>query len=53
MTSNKLSIHGDTVDIFYENHNTGESFYNFLIAQQNEQAAFIPKTLSYRNGFQA
>ena len=53
MTSNKLSIHGDTGDIFYENHNTGESFYNFLIAQQNEQAAFIPKTLSYRNGFQA
>ena len=43
MTSNKLSIHVDTGDIFYENHNTGENFYNFLIAQQNEEAAFIPK----------
>ena len=47
MTSNKLSIHDDTGDIFYENHNTGESFYNFLIAQQNEQAPFIPKKFSY------
>ena len=53
MTSNKLSIHGDTGDIFYENHNTGESFYNFLIAQQNEQAPFIPKKLSYISGFEA
>ena len=53
MTSNRLSIHVETGDIFYENHNTGENFYNFLIAQQNEQATFTPKEFSYRNGFEA
>ena len=52
MTPNRLSIHVENGDIFYENHNTGENFYNFLIAQQNEQAAFIPKK-SYRNSFEA
>ena len=43
MTENKLSIHVETADIFYENHNTGENFYNFLLAQKNDDAAFIPK----------
>ena len=52
MTSNKLSIHVDNGDIFYENYNTGDNFYNFLIAQQNEDAAFIPKKFSYRNTFE-
>ena len=52
-TSNRLSIHVETGDIFYENFNTGESFYNFLIAQQNEQAANIPKTFSYRNTYES
>lgn len=49
ITSNRLSIHVDSGDIFYENHNTGENFYNFLIAQHNEEAAFIPKTFSCDN----
>ena len=53
MTPNRLSIHVETGDIFYENHNTGENFYNFLIAQQNEQAAFISKKFSYQNSFEA
>ena len=43
MTENKLSIHVESGDIFYENHNTGENFYNFFLAQQNDDAAFIPK----------
>ena len=43
MTENKLSIHTESGDIFYENHNTGENFYNFFLAQQNDDAAFIPK----------
>ena len=38
--------------IFYENHNTGENFYNFLLAQQNGNAAFIPKIFSYRRSFE-
>ena len=36
-----------------KDHNTGENFSNFLIAQQNEQAPFIPKKFSYINGFAA
>ena len=49
MTQNKLSIHVESGDIFYENHNTGENVYNFLVAQQNNDAAFIPKKFAYRN----
>ena len=52
MTQNKLSIHVKSGDIFYKNHNTGENFYNFLLAQQNDDAAFIPKTFAYRNSFE-
>ena len=47
MTQNKLSIHVESGDIFYENHNTGENFYNFLLAQQNDDAAFILKKFAY------
>ena len=43
MTQNKLSIHVNTGDIFYDNHNTGENFYNFLLSQQNDEAAYVPK----------
>ena len=53
MTENKLSIHVESGDIFYENHNTGENFYNFLLAQQNDDAAFIPKKFSYRRSFES
>ena len=49
MTSNRLSIHIANDDIYCENHNTGESF---LIDQQNEDAAFIPKKFAYRNSFE-
>ena len=53
MTENKLSIHVESGDIFYENHNTGENFYNFLLAQQNGDTAFIPKIFSYRRSFES
>ena len=52
MTSSRLSIHVKTGGIFYENHNTRENFYNFLVAQQNQVAAFIPKKIAYRNTFE-
>ena len=32
MTQNKLSIHVESGKIFYDNHNTGENFYNFFVA---------------------
>ena len=52
MTSNRLSVHIANGDIYYENHNTSGNFYNFLIDQQNEDAAFIPKKFAYRNSFE-
>ena len=52
MVENKLSIHVESGDIFYENRNTGENFFNFLLAQQNDDVAFIPKKFSYRNSFE-
>ena len=33
MTQNKLSIHVESGDIFYDNHNTEENFYSFLLSQ--------------------
>ena len=52
MTQNKLRIHVDSGDIFYDNHNTEENFYSFLLSQQNEEAAFVPKRFSYSNTFE-
>ena len=39
MTENKLSIHVESGYIFYENHNTANNFYNFLLAQQNDDVS--------------
>ena len=52
MTQNKLSIHVESGDIFYDNHNTEENFYSFLLSQQNDEAAFVPKKFSYRDTFE-
>ena len=52
MTQNKLSIHVDSGDIFYDNHNTEENIYSFLLSQQNEEAAFVPQKFSYSNTFE-
>ena len=43
MAENKLSIHVESGDIFYDNHNTSENFYSFLLSQQNNEAAYVPK----------
>ena len=53
MTQNKLSINVESGDIFYDNHNTSENFYSFLLSQQNDEAAYIPKNISYKNSFEA
>ena len=53
MTQNKLSIHVESGEMFYDNHNTGENFYSFLLSQQNGEAAYVPKKISYRNSFEA
>ena len=36
MTNNSLSIHIESGDIFYDNLNTNENFYGFVLAQQDE-----------------
>ena len=50
---NKLSIHVELGEIFYDNHNTGENFYNLLLSQQNDEASYAPKNFSYRNSSEA
>ena len=52
MTQNKLSVHVESGDIFYDNHNTEENFYSFLLSQQNDEAAYVPKKFSYRDTFE-
>ena len=52
MAQNKLSIHVESGDVLYDNHNTEENFYGFLLSQQNDEAAYVPKTFSYNNTFE-
>ena len=52
MTNNSLSKHVETGDIFYSDFNTKESFYNFLLAQQDESKQYIPKRISYHCSFE-
>ena len=44
MTNNNFSIHVESGNIFYQNFNTNENFYSFLIAQQDETTANNSKT---------
>ena len=53
MTQNRLSIHIESGDLFYNNHNTGENFYGFHLSQQDNEAAFVPRKLSYHNDFES
>ena len=52
MTNNSLSIHVESGDIFYNDFNTKENFYNFLLAQQDESKQFIPRRISYHYSFE-
>ena len=52
MTQNELSIHVEFGDVFYDNHNTEENFYSFLLSQQNDEAAYVPKKFSYNDTFE-
>ena len=51
MTQNKLSIHVESGDIFYDNHNMEENFYSFL-SQQNDEAAYAPKKFLNNDTFE-
>ena len=52
MTNNSLSLHIENGDIFYNDFNTKQNFYNFAVAQQDESKQFIPKRISYPYSFE-
>ena len=52
MTNNSLSIHIEIGNIFYQNFNTNENFCSFLLAQQDETKAIIPKRIAYHYSFE-
>ena len=52
MVNNSFSIHIETGDIFYNDFNTKENLYNFLLTQQDESKQFIPKRISYHYSFE-
>ena len=47
MQENSFSIHVEIGNIFCDNFNTNESFYDFLLAQQDEDKQIIKKRISY------
>ena len=51
LRKNMLSIHVETGNIFYENYNTNESIYDFLLRQQDETKKIIHATLTYKDSF--
>ena len=52
MTNKSLSIHVESRYIFYQNFNTNETFYSFLLAQQDETKSVVPKRISYSYSFE-
>ena len=46
-----LLIHIETGNIFFNNYNTSESLYEFLVRQQDKTKKIIHATLSYKDSF--
>ena len=51
MTNNILSIHVESGKISYQNFNSNENFYSFLLPQQDETKSIVPKQVSYNYRF--
>ena len=51
-TNNSLFIHIESRNIFYQNSNTNENFYSFLLTQQDETKAIIAKRIAYYYSFE-
>ena len=45
--NNSFATHVEPGNIFCQNFNTNENFYSFLLAQQDQIKAIIPKRISY------
>ena len=50
-TSNIFLMHVESGHIFYNDFNTKENFYNFLLRQQDESKQITPKRISYHHSF--
>ena len=46
-----LSIHIETGNILFDNYNTNESIYDFLLRQQDETKKITHATLAYKDLF--
>ena len=45
MMNNSLSIYTESGNIFYQNFNTNENFYNFILTRQDDQTVPVPKEI--------
>ena len=52
LTNNSVLIQVESRNIFYNNFNTNENFYNCLLPQQDETKQFIPKCILYNHSFE-
>ena len=52
MKENNLSIHILTGDLYYNSKNTGESIYNFILAQNDSSKKIVKEKLYYAGSYQ-
>ena len=52
MQRNKLSIHTETGNFYYDNIDTGESIYSFFIAQQDYTKKLMPKEFQFFDNYE-
>ena len=52
IANNSLSIHIESVNIFYQNFDTNENFCSFLLTKLDQTKAIIPKRISYHYNFE-
>ena len=52
LRQNRLSIHIETRNLYYDNMNTGKSIYEFIANQQDEIKKIINANLYYGNSFE-
>ena len=51
LENNKLKIHVDSGKIFYENEDTNESIFNFILAQNNPISGYIERNISFDSDY--
>ena len=52
MKENHFSIYIQTGDLYYNGSNTGESIYNFLLAQRDSSKKITKEKLHYAGTFE-